>query len=211
MMANRSDRELGQPSECPRRYSLISSVGPSSRTPSGPAVFFTTASTGRTEVCTRPNANILHFALATREPSTEAIRQSPNRGLLFGDIGSVVGPFATDRLVGYGVRTKQRKDIGHCPVLCIQQRTFAFPATRVLRSRQGSIRDRPPGRSVCGSDRENHTQMAYASLTIPLFRYGTARLPASLTLQCVATAASGAPGRAPVLSKMWRRCTRAVE
>src|SRR4051794_5087968 len=37
-MANRSDREQGQPNRCPRRYSLISRMGPCSRTPSGPAV-----------------------------------------------------------------------------------------------------------------------------------------------------------------------------
>ena len=38
VMANRSDREPGQPAECPRRHSLKSRMGPCSRTPSGPAV-----------------------------------------------------------------------------------------------------------------------------------------------------------------------------
>src|SRR6516164_463678 len=37
-MANRSDREHGQPTECLRHHSLISRTGPCSRTPSGPAV-----------------------------------------------------------------------------------------------------------------------------------------------------------------------------
>ena len=37
MMANRSDRERGQPTECQRRHSLRNSLGPRSRTPSGPA------------------------------------------------------------------------------------------------------------------------------------------------------------------------------
>ena len=38
VMADRSDRKQGQPAECPRRHSLISRMGPCSRTPSGPAV-----------------------------------------------------------------------------------------------------------------------------------------------------------------------------
>jgi hypothetical protein len=37
-MAHRSDREQGHPAECPRRHSLLSRVGPSSRIPSRPAV-----------------------------------------------------------------------------------------------------------------------------------------------------------------------------
>src|SRR5262245_64506447 len=37
-MANRSDREQGQPTQCRRRHSLLSRMGPCSRTPSGPAV-----------------------------------------------------------------------------------------------------------------------------------------------------------------------------
>src|SRR3984893_7315172 len=37
-MADRSDREQGQPTECPRRHSLNNRMGPRSRTPSGPAV-----------------------------------------------------------------------------------------------------------------------------------------------------------------------------
>src|ERR1700730_6237872 len=37
-MADRSDREQGQPNRCPRRHSLIGRTGPCSRTPSGPAV-----------------------------------------------------------------------------------------------------------------------------------------------------------------------------
>jgi hypothetical protein len=38
VMADRSDREQEQPTECRRRHSLISRMGPCSRTPSGPAV-----------------------------------------------------------------------------------------------------------------------------------------------------------------------------
>lgn len=38
VMADRSDRERGQPNRCPRRHSLINRMGPCSRTPSGPAV-----------------------------------------------------------------------------------------------------------------------------------------------------------------------------
>ena len=53
-MAYRSDREQGQPSERPRRYSLFCRMGPGSRIPSGPAVSNKAASTGRTEDCTRP-------------------------------------------------------------------------------------------------------------------------------------------------------------
>src|SRR6187402_3313966 len=56
-MAHRSDREPGHPAECPRRHSLQSRVGPSSRIPSGPAVRRPTAPTGRTEDCTRPTTS----------------------------------------------------------------------------------------------------------------------------------------------------------
>jgi hypothetical protein len=38
VMANRSDREQGQPDRCLRRHSLKLRMGPCSRTPSGPAV-----------------------------------------------------------------------------------------------------------------------------------------------------------------------------
>ena len=38
VMADRADREQGQPTRCPRRHSLINRIGPCSRTPSGPAV-----------------------------------------------------------------------------------------------------------------------------------------------------------------------------
>jgi hypothetical protein len=38
VMANRSDREQGQPTSCPRHHSLNNRMGPCSRTPSGPAV-----------------------------------------------------------------------------------------------------------------------------------------------------------------------------
>ena len=54
VMADRSDREQGQPNRCPRRHSLMNRMGPCSRTPSGPAVSQPTASTARTEDCTRP-------------------------------------------------------------------------------------------------------------------------------------------------------------
>src|SRR5271163_4935550 len=38
VVANRSDREQGQPTSCPRHHSLNNRMGPCSRTPSGPAV-----------------------------------------------------------------------------------------------------------------------------------------------------------------------------
>src|ERR1700752_1440202 len=38
VMANRSDREQGQPTECRRSHSLISRMGPCSRNPSRPQV-----------------------------------------------------------------------------------------------------------------------------------------------------------------------------
>ena len=80
-MAHRSDREPGHPAECPRRHSLHCRVGPSSRIPSGPAVKCTTASTGRTEDCTRPMRQILKSPLATREPSTEDVHNSGDTAL----------------------------------------------------------------------------------------------------------------------------------
>ena len=54
VMANRSDREHGQPTACPRRQSLISRMGPCSRTPSGPAVPTDCVNRRRTEDRTRP-------------------------------------------------------------------------------------------------------------------------------------------------------------
>ena len=80
VMANRSDRELGHPAECLRRQSLLSRVGPNSRIPSGPAVFETTASTGRTQDCTRPAAKNITSPLATREPSTQDLLRPDRRG-----------------------------------------------------------------------------------------------------------------------------------
>lgn len=61
-MAYRSDRKPGQPSERPRRHSLIFSAGPRSGIPSGPAASTMAASTGRTEVCTRPTP---HYRFCT--------------------------------------------------------------------------------------------------------------------------------------------------
>jgi hypothetical protein len=52
-MANRSDRGLGQPDKCPGRNSPQSRMGPDPRKPSRPAIM-PTASTGRTQDCTRP-------------------------------------------------------------------------------------------------------------------------------------------------------------
>jgi len=70
MMAHRSDREPGYPVECPRHHSLQSRVGPSSRIPSGPAVY--------ADRINRPDRRLhptqrqnLKSPLATREPSTE--------------------------------------------------------------------------------------------------------------------------------------------
>ena len=51
VMANRSDREQGQPTECPRHHSLRSRTGPCSWTPSWPAVSIDCVN-GRTEDCT---------------------------------------------------------------------------------------------------------------------------------------------------------------
>jgi len=79
-MANRSDREPGHPAECPGHHSPQSRVGPSSRIPSGPAVTRTTASTGRTQDCTRPTRQKLNSPLAMREPSTQdGLETTPSR------------------------------------------------------------------------------------------------------------------------------------
>jgi len=70
VMANRSDREQGQPTKCRRRHSLISRMGPCSRTPSGPAVSI--------DCINRPDRRLhpthrhyVNLSLATRGPSTE--------------------------------------------------------------------------------------------------------------------------------------------
>jgi hypothetical protein len=58
VMANRSDRNQGQPTACPRRQSLISRMGPRSRTPSGAAV--------STDCVNRPDRR-LHPTKATHQ------------------------------------------------------------------------------------------------------------------------------------------------
>src|SRR5215472_7689445 len=69
-MANRSDREQGQPKRCLRRHSLISRMGPRSRTPSGPAV--STDCIKQAGQKTAPDqCHYVNLALAMREPSTE--------------------------------------------------------------------------------------------------------------------------------------------
>src|SRR6476620_5848079 len=74
-MADRSDREQGQPNRCPRRHSLINRMGPCSRTPSGPAV--STDCINRPDRRLHPTNATASIALATREPSTEdSIRTS---------------------------------------------------------------------------------------------------------------------------------------
>jgi transposase len=100
VMAYRSDREQGHPAECPRHHSLPSRVGPSSRIPSGPAVTTPTASTGRTEDCTRPPARNVKSPLqcgshpqrtfAHRQESTPKQSSTPN-GLLLQVAPSVLG------------------------------------------------------------------------------------------------------------------------
>src|SRR5215472_17697660 len=71
-MANRSDREQGQPKRCLRRHSLISRMGPRSRTPSGPAV--STDCIKQAGQKTAPDqCHYVNLALAMREPSTEDV------------------------------------------------------------------------------------------------------------------------------------------
>ncbi len=73
MMANRSDRGSGHPDGCLGHNSPQSRMGPDPRNPSRPAVTIT-ASTGRTQDCTRPPRQHFKSFLATREPSTQDIR-----------------------------------------------------------------------------------------------------------------------------------------
>src|SRR5215468_8317981 len=79
-MANRSDREQGQPKRCLRRHSLISRMGPRSRTPSGPAV--STDCIKQAGQKTAPDqCHYVNLALAMREPSTESdlLARKPTR------------------------------------------------------------------------------------------------------------------------------------
>ena len=80
VMANRSDREQGQPTECPRRHSLRSRMGPCSRTPSGPAVSIDCINRpDRRLHPTNATASIYSLQcllLAMREPSTEDIERA---------------------------------------------------------------------------------------------------------------------------------------
>jgi hypothetical protein len=71
-MANRSDRGSGHPAQCLGHNSPQSRMGPDPRNPSRPAVI-PTASTGRTQDCTRPPRQHFKSLLATREPSTQDI------------------------------------------------------------------------------------------------------------------------------------------
>ncbi len=73
-MANRSDRGLGQPDECLGRNSPHSRMGPNPRKPSRPAVTIT-ASTGRTQDCTRPPRQHFKSFLATRVSGTKQSAQ----------------------------------------------------------------------------------------------------------------------------------------
>lgn len=75
VMADRSDREQGQPNLSLRHHSLISRMGLCSRTPSGPAV--------STDCINRPDRRLhpthchcVNLSLATREPSTEDSSQT---------------------------------------------------------------------------------------------------------------------------------------
>ncbi len=88
-MANRSDRGWGQPDLCPGRKSPQSRMGPYPRIPSRPAVQ-DTASTGRTQDCTRPKRHT-NKILAIREPSTQDIKGSK------ADVASLFPLFAQQR------------------------------------------------------------------------------------------------------------------
>ena len=69
VMANRSDRERGQPNLSLRRHSPKSRMGPRSRTPSGPAVSTDAQQAGHK---TAPDQrHYVKLPLATREPSTQ--------------------------------------------------------------------------------------------------------------------------------------------
>jgi len=77
-MADRSDREQGQPNRCPRRNSLMNRMGPCSRTPSGPAVSNRLHQQAGQK--TAPDqCHCVNLTLATREPSTEDIGSKTNR------------------------------------------------------------------------------------------------------------------------------------
>ena len=72
-MANRSDREQGQPNGRSRHYSLLNEMGLSSRIPSGPAVLHRLHQQAEQRAAPDPTPK-LQFTLATREPSTESVR-----------------------------------------------------------------------------------------------------------------------------------------
>ena len=73
VMANRSDREQGQPNGRSRHYSLLNEMGPSSRTPSGPAVLQRLHQQAEQRAAPDPTSE-RRITLATREPSTESVR-----------------------------------------------------------------------------------------------------------------------------------------
>ena len=71
-MANRSDREQGQPSGRSRHHSLLNEMGLSSRTPSGPAVLHRLHKQAEQRTAPDPTSD-RQITLATREPSTENV------------------------------------------------------------------------------------------------------------------------------------------
>jgi hypothetical protein len=72
VMADRSDREQGQPKRCPRHHSLINRMGPCLRTPIRASSLKRLHQQAGQK--TAPDqCHCVNLALATREPSTEDI------------------------------------------------------------------------------------------------------------------------------------------
>jgi hypothetical protein len=98
-MADRSDRERGQPNRCPRRHSLINRMGPCSRTPSGPAV--------STDCINRPDRR-LHPTNATA--SIYLLQRGSHPQRTSTDV--VLADFRCENLVRNGVPRKSTHRLG---------------------------------------------------------------------------------------------------
>ena len=113
VMADRSDREQGQPNRCPRRHSLMNRMGPCSRTPSGPAVSNRLHQQAGQK--TAPDqCHCVNLSLATREPSTEDIVR-PGRLARFvhDSVAKVVLPKVSQILRAAGAIFVQRSEGPH--------------------------------------------------------------------------------------------------
>src|SRR4029079_18686959 len=97
-MADRSDREQGQPNRCPRRNSLMNRMGPCSRTPSGPAVSNRLHQQAGQK--TAPDqCHCVNLTLATREPSTEDIASAHG---MFANASNGSGPtIGRSKIIAY--------------------------------------------------------------------------------------------------------------